>query len=398
MKKVKLLLKIIALLAIYIPVKAQTGLLFYNTDKLHYSSVYNPSFSSGSVGLTFNMFPLAGSAISYNNMETMDLSSQILFDEQINIEMNDLFQILVKQNFNIQQFETTLLDLGYHSNFGSFSFMIRDRANLSIDFHDDLSEILLSSYIESPGNNQAEILLSEFIHFREYSLGYANSFFHDRLSLGFRVKKYYGKSSMYSDVYASVSNEPDGFFITSSGLMKTSNPATIKVSSGEDRKIIASKDFSRTEYMLEDKNQGMGFDFGFRYLISPRVEISGSVTDLGTIKWNSNLKSISVEGDYQFTGNEFNTKGESLSARETEVSIVNSLTRDMDIEQENVSSFERRVTGNYYMGLKYIYNDRLNFGVVNRFTDGDYSNFNSILVSVQYNLTNKFLLIPEFPK
>ncbi|WP_405562668.1 DUF5723 family protein [Polaribacter sp. Asnod6-C07] len=52
-------------------------------------------------------------------------------------------------------------------------------------------------------------------------------------------------------------------------------------------------------------NLGLGFDAGFTYKVSPQLEFSGSILDLGFVSYSKNVKTTNVEGDFVFEGVNF---------------------------------------------------------------------------------------------
>ncbi|CAA0152528.1 DUF5723 family protein [Tenacibaculum maritimum] len=52
-------------------------------------------------------------------------------------------------------------------------------------------------------------------------------------------------------------------------------------------------------------NLGLGVDLGVTYHVSPQVELTASLLDLGFINYSKNIKNGEVKGDYTFSGIEF---------------------------------------------------------------------------------------------
>ena len=52
-------------------------------------------------------------------------------------------------------------------------------------------------------------------------------------------------------------------------------------------------------------NLGVGFDVGFTYHFSPRLELTGSAIDIGFIRYNKEIRNYSAEGNFEFNGIEF---------------------------------------------------------------------------------------------
>lgn len=52
-------------------------------------------------------------------------------------------------------------------------------------------------------------------------------------------------------------------------------------------------------------NLGFGFDVGFTYKVNEKIEVSASLLDVGYVSYSENIKSESLNGNYSFSGIEF---------------------------------------------------------------------------------------------
>ncbi len=383
--------------------KAQSNLIFYHSEGMLNNSTFNPAFSIAPKGITFSMLPLAGTSLIFNNMDAMGMISQVIFEEQINDSLKDIFTSLVRQNLIYQHLETSLLDIGYHTRFGSFSFLIRERVNVMVDFQDDVSQFLVDEQFPSVRINQTQTFPAEALHFREYSFGYAHELIKDKLKMGFRAKLYYGKSSMYSDVSASLLEGSSGYYVHSYGPMKLSLPADIVIENGQVEEFRAYRGYTAANYLFNTGNVGTGFDFGFSYMPRPDIEVSASVTDLGKIKWKNGLNTLSFEGEYQLSASSLiktitEDGVEILTKENDEVSLTDSITSIFDILPIEETGYTKAIPTNYYAGLKYRYSERLQFGIVDNYTVGDKLKYNNLLLSVNYALTKQFFLNTGYSK
>jgi hypothetical protein len=50
------------------------------------------------------------------------------------------------------------------------------------------------------------------------------------------------------------------------------------------------------------KNIGAGFDVGFTYHYTPQIEFTGSILDVGFVRYSKNVKNLSIAGSHQFDG------------------------------------------------------------------------------------------------
>lgn len=52
-------------------------------------------------------------------------------------------------------------------------------------------------------------------------------------------------------------------------------------------------------------NLGLGIDLGFTYHITPQIEVTGSILDLGFISYSKNIRTGTIKGDFDFDGINF---------------------------------------------------------------------------------------------
>lgn len=126
-----------------------------------------------------------------------------------------------------------------------------------------------------------------------------------RLNIGGRVKIYSSSLSVQtrnnSGTLTTTRNDQNIFRqslnninvnIQTSGLIGSDDKAL-----GDSNKLL-SKTFL-------GGNLGLGFDFGLTYHVTPQLEFSASILDLGFVRHSKNTRNYSVKGDYVFDGIEF---------------------------------------------------------------------------------------------
>ena len=117
-----------------------------------------------------------------------------------------------------------------------------------------------------------------------------------------------GRFKIYSSALNLESNNNTGLFTTNGG---TNNIYTHYLTD-VNLKFRTSGLIENNEYITDPSsylkntffgsNMGIGFDFGATYRITPQLEFSGSILDLGFINHNTNTKNTSVTGNFVFEG------------------------------------------------------------------------------------------------
>jgi hypothetical protein len=54
--------------------------------------------------------------------------------------------------------------------------------------------------------------------------------------------------------------------------------------------------------LLNTKNMGFGLDIGATYNISEKIMVSAALTDLGFIKWKTDVTNLQAKGRFEFSG------------------------------------------------------------------------------------------------
>ena len=126
----------------------------------------------------------------------------------------------------------------------------------------------------------------------------------DQLTLGGRFK-------IYSSALNMESSNNTGTFTTIQGTDNIyrhhlSNVNITARTSGlfQNKEVIEDPNTYLDNTFFGD-NLGMGFDFGVTYHISPQLEFSGSILDLGFVNHTKNIKNATAKGSFIFDGINF---------------------------------------------------------------------------------------------
>jgi len=363
--------------------KAQTNMVFYNTPDQYNSSNFNPAFLTSQKNITFSILPLAGMSVGYNNQLVIkDMVLNVLKGKQTTEDFKAVFNSMLDLGLFYQRMEMPLLNIGFHSNFGSINFSIKENMQLMTNLKGPFSQFLMNPDFRTVTLNKPQMFPAHAMHYREYSLGYANEIIKDKLSVGVRAKIYYGKFSMNSDIQGEVIERNPDYFMTTRNRIQLSFPVTIVKNDQEQLSAVnQTSDFTIGKYIMNSGNIGTGFDIGFTYKITPDLVVSSSVLDVGKINWKNNLNTMIYKGEYQFshsnissTGNGTLTKVENFS---TEYESIPDLYK-LDIDS---SSYSTKMPVSLFVGLQYQVNPKLNIGIVDRLIQKKYLSYNSLTLT-----------------
>ncbi len=368
--------------------KAQTNMVFYPMENQINSPGFNPAFLTSQSQYTLGIFPLTGMNVGYNNQLVIkNMLLKILNGEQTNDDYKEVFNSMIKLDLFYQRMENTIINVGYNSVHGSFDFRLKENMQLLTDLKGEFSEFLTNSSSQSILINTPQVFPALALHYREYSLGYAREIVKDKLSVGLRAKIYFGKFSVSSDVQGEVVKSSNDIYLQLQNQLQLSFPMNIITDEeGLLSSVESTANFSIGKYLTNSKNIGTGFDIGLTYKITPDLMFSASVVDVGKINWKSNLNRMTFNGLYKFPaefivlsdGNTV-TKNGGFSNETTDFNELYKIKIDE-------SSYSTQLPVNFYMGLKYRINPKLNLSVVNRFISYKSMSLNSVSVTGIYDI------------
>lgn len=372
-------------------VSGQSNLLFYQSQEQFNSSVYNPAFLTGQKKFTFTIFPIGGMDIGYNDPKLINkMIFNVLKGDTASQTSKDVFNGLVKKGLFYQNFESTLLSFGYNNpDLGSFNFRVREVEQFENNFKGDLTSFLTDPESQTIFIGIPQKIPAQLVHYREYSLAYAKEIIRNKLIVGIRAKLYFGKSSFVSDIIASTRFQNDTFRVTTGGLLNISAPLKVVLKDGILQPFTLDDNFSAGKYITNTKNMGSGIDLGMVYKINEQAEISASVTDLGKINWNNNLKTLNYHGDLIFPF-EFIQDSSNVSLTK-KPGFTTQKNNNFDLFKVDTTkqSFSTNPPVNFYVGLKYQVNGKLSVGFVDRFTYLKEMNRNSVAVLTNYQVNKR---------
>ncbi|MFV0375824.1 MAG: DUF5723 family protein [Mangrovibacterium sp.] len=376
---------------------AQTNLLFYHSDGYYNAPDYNPAFLTNQKNVTFNLFPLAGMGVSYNNKEAVNNARKILFNEKFDNPKEETFRSLIKKELSYNQFDATLLTVGINSPYGSFNFQIREKVYAFMRFGGDFSRFVMDTLgIETISLNESQDFPTEDVHFREYNLGYANELIRNKLTIGVRAKMYFGKAFSTSNAASYIAGVDGNYYVKSKGDVYFSIPATDDEQNGEITKVNVMDGKTVSDYVFNSGNSGFGLDFGLNWKINPQLEFSAAVLDVGSIKWKKYLYRFNFdEGSYQIENVELDPVTNTLTKGTDEINLIDDISQLYNILPTD-TSYVTRMPGSYLVGLNYRYNEKLSFGILNRYIQEKNMGHNSIQATINYKHNKHWTFVSGF--
>lgn len=370
----------------------QSNLVFYPSHEQFNSSVYNPAFLTSQRKFTFTIFPVGGMDVGYNDPKLINkMIFNVLKGDSANQASKDVFNGLVKKGLFYQNFESTLLSVGYNNpDLGAFNFRVREVEQFQNNFKGDLTRFLTDPEAQTIFIGIPQHIPAQLLHYREFSLGFAREIIREKLTIGIRAKLYFGKSSFSADLSANTGLQNGTFHVTTAGPLYISAPVNVILKDGILQPFVLENNFSIGKYLTNSKNAGTGIDLGIVYKINGQAELSASVTDLGQIRWKNNLKTLNYQGNLEFPAEYIDPSSNDVLLTK-KPGFTTQANQNFDLFKVDTTrqAFSTHLPVNFYLGLNYQVNEKLSVGITDRFIYLKEMNQNTLALLTSYVLNNR---------
>ncbi|MFW5803812.1 MAG: DUF5723 family protein [bacterium] len=210
-----------------------------------------------------------------------------------------------------------------------------------------------------------------FLMFTEFGIGISKE--SNLWNIGFRPKILFGKANAMLNMkkftkYSAMSNwDIDADIDFRLALPKEFYIDSARMSFDPDSEghEIVSSEFSPdnlVDIFMSTDNFGFGLDFGFEYKPSSEFELSGSVIDLGFIRWNSSTYSADANTTQTLEGPE----ASDISTVVNDGSSIynaffDTLVNNLEFE-ENYDPYFSFLSGKIFLGTRYFVHPKIAFG------------------------------------
>jgi hypothetical protein len=226
-------------------------------------------------------------------------------DSSYRIDAGFVANKLAPRNFLATEVHTTLLALGLRHNEYYFTFSINEKNNFLIFYQRDLASLALNGNTQFEGERVSLQSTGVFFnHYREYALGVSKQI-DDVKTFGVKAKLLFGKLNAETrkmDVGLFTEENTFDLFFDADTRVNASLPYSIQGDSSGNYEVTDRYNAPLMEYILNRSNPGFALDFGFIYRYSDDLVFSGSLLDVGFMRYASNLTNYSLSGNYQYDG------------------------------------------------------------------------------------------------
>lgn len=337
--------------------QAQQDFTLYNMNYVAQRSYLNPSFIPAGSKIFVGVPALSSFYLNVSN-SGFKYSDAIRHreDDSLYIDYSNVISKLKKNNYLSLALNEDILSFGIVLEKNYLSFNVTEKANVRFRYPKNFMEFVWKgngAFLDKEVNINFGL---DFSHYREYALGFARHFT-DKLSVGLKLKYLYGMENFNTKrTDISLMTDADDFAITAKGNIELN-------SSGLDD----SSEFSFMNYAFKRKNNGFGVDLGLEYKVNEKFTLSGSVLDLGFIKWNyqtSNYVSHDQNAHFTFNGFELNQviNSDSSSTKDIGKILGDSLAKIFKIDTLH-QSYKTKLSTQLYFSSSYNFTETSSAGV-----------------------------------
>jgi hypothetical protein len=227
---------------------------------------------------------------------------------------NNIDDFLAKiKDKNSIELESTiqLFGLGFSTRKGLYIFLdINERTDANVVIPGDLFTLALKGNEGFAGSKiDLSSLRGDMKYYHEVGLGFSKNFT-NKLRVGVKGKLLFGLAGTSVDNKSLGITVNDDYSHSLDADLTFNISGPVKVYMTPDNKIDSivfdDKRFDTTsgivDFFTNTKNLGLGIDIGATYDISDRIMVSAAITDLGFIRWKTDVTNLHVEDQFAFSG------------------------------------------------------------------------------------------------
>lgn len=228
-----------------------------------------------------------------------------LTDSGYNFRAQEVESSMAGKNYLMTELYANILALGIKIKKNYLTFAIREKNDAALFYTKDVFSLIYN------GNSQFEGRTVSFRnnglnfnHYREFSLGISRKI-NDGLTFGIRGKLLFGKLNVsVANVDADLFTDENSFDLSYSGGFLVNAALPVRPIYNADGSIRSDDSYSPSlrEIVFNNKNIGFAADVGFIYKQDENVSYSGSILDLGFIRYKYDVTNYGADGNYVFDG------------------------------------------------------------------------------------------------
>ena len=266
-------------------VMAQNNLTLYNIKPVPQRMAINPAFTP-TCKWYFGTPALSSLNFSYNShiIGLNELSSALEPNgSNYTLDMTKLSNVFSNGVSVNSSYNHEWIGFGFRLRKSMWSISINEKLKSRVSLPSDFFRLVFEG---NGGDNVGDVFdlgfAMDFIHTREFALGYSRSFIDDKLRIGGRIKYIAGINAIQTE-------RNDLIFETSEKAFTFNVKSDLKFNSS--LMPIDSNTTLNSVLLGNQQNSGFGIDVGANIKLNKKLSISASIIDLGVVQWKGNVKS-----------------------------------------------------------------------------------------------------------
>jgi hypothetical protein len=305
----------------------------------------------------------------------LSLTDIILYNEEINAPTTPFYSLEDQRAFLNNFKNNNYFNNNFNLSLGGVGFSIKDifftidgtlKNNMHVSYPKEVVEVLFTGNADHPDIDLSGMNM-DMTSMMETGISASKSI-NEKLRVGVRPKILNGLFTMHTRNNSNrLESDVEAIKVKAGMEARIAFPNIdgLDVATGENGMV----DFEETS-MEGDltagsilkaaySNFGVGIDLGAHYKITPEIEASLSITDLGFIRWKGESYNYQIDGEYEFTGVEVNT-----DTSET-VDYIEEMKESFNIRAEN-APFTQSLHPKIYIGGHYFLPRGFDVGFVSK--------------------------------
>lgn len=360
--------------------KAQTDLGSYFMPTSWGANQLNPSFAD-SAKLQIHL-PIIGYQFFHSPKIGLD---EIIFQngDQNVLSLDAVLDNLEDENEFNSDLEINTLAVGIRFKKFLFSLSHKIRFSSQLNYSDKLAQLIWNGNAQFIGETVEfgpELTVNAF---HEIGLGLQYELT-NKLSIGGKVKYLSGIGSVVTrNSSASLFTSEDIYQLTFETDYVLQNSSFLEINGVNDFNFTINR---FTLDNLFSSNIGLGIDLGLNYQVTPKLNISASVTDLGSITWNDNTTEFSSIGEFDYDGVDLSNffADDSL---EFDIKL-DTLEQIFGFQESSTASYQTQLNSAFYLSGQYDLTEKISIGLLYRNIFGNNRNDSAIALNAQYRISN----------
>ncbi|MCE5346856.1 MAG: DUF5723 family protein [Bacteroidales bacterium] len=298
-------------------VSAQNSQILYYMN-LPQNHLVNPALRSSN-SLYIGLPVLSGINMNINNnfvnfsdvFMKAESSDSIITFLHPDYDVDDFIDKIYDKNSLEPEIAVQLFGLGFSVGKSSYVFLdITERVDGNTVIPGNLLKLVLKGNEQFIGDKiDLSSLRGDLKYYREIGLGFSKDF-SDKLRIGIKGKLLFGiaGASIDNRLLGITVNEDYSHTFDADLAVNISGPVKVIMDENQDIKSIDIDDerFNTgsgiEDFLLSNKNMGLGFDIGATYNISEKLMVSAAITDIGYIRWKKEITNLKSKNQFEFSG------------------------------------------------------------------------------------------------